>query len=79
MDRRLTVALVATAGVLVFAFGVGFALPAAASTGVLNLVVGIVSSALVGAGLGTVLHIKSSEVAERRVNALRRGSGRWRR
>ncbi|WP_280265780.1 hypothetical protein [Nocardia wallacei] len=71
MERRLAVALVATAGVLTFAFAVGFALPAAASTGALNFVVGVVSSALVGAGLGAVLHVSSSRAARARSDVTR--------
>ncbi|WP_024802555.1 hypothetical protein [Nocardia sp. BMG51109] len=57
MSKRLLAALIAASGaVLAFALVLGFATPAATSFGVPTFLVGVVSSALVGAALGTVPH-----------------------
>jgi hypothetical protein len=54
MSNRLIGALVAAGAMLFCAFGIGFGTPVAASTGSLLFVVGVISCALLGAGLGTV-------------------------
>ncbi|WP_216896851.1 hypothetical protein [Nocardia alni] len=56
MRKRLIALAIAASAVLIFAFGMGFTTHAAMSTGVLIFCVGIISCALLGAGLGTIPH-----------------------
>lgn len=61
MSKRLIGLFVLPSGaVLVFALCLGFLTPAASSIGVPTFVVGVVSCALLGAGLGTVPHIRAA-------------------
>lgn len=58
MSKRLIALFVLpSVAVLVFALGLGLLTPAASSLGVPTFVVGVVSCALLGAGLGTVPHL----------------------
>ncbi|WP_280379613.1 hypothetical protein [Nocardia wallacei] len=61
MSKRLIALFALPSGaVLVFALGLGFLTPAASSFGVPTFVVGVVSCALLGAGLGTVPNVVAS-------------------
>ncbi|MBF6172198.1 hypothetical protein [Nocardia blacklockiae] len=55
--RRLALFVGFAVAVPVFALVLGFATPAAAAMGVPTFLVGVVSCALFGAGLGAVLHV----------------------
>ncbi len=53
---------------LIFAFGIGFTTHAATSTGALIFCVGIISCALLGAGLGAVPHALAAKSRHKHQN-----------